>query len=217
MEFKAPINLYDQEYKSLDNCALELPERLVFRIEYPLKNAFKATVVKPAWNLHDVLWSFDVLYRAVYQEEAETDARAPVLEWTCLSCSKQLDKYEKTLEFERFDESSCRICMCDRMSTKAVLACGHKFHYKCVRKWFEQSNRCPLCNQTIHACPDCGGRRCFEVLVDFNAARRAQGLDRAPTQGKYEIGAAFYEDLMFSGYTFDQSEGSIALISLSLT
>ena len=46
-------------------------------------------------------------------------------------------------------DEECVICLDTPISAKAYcfVNCGHAFHRKCIKKWFELSkqNRCPLC------------------------------------------------------------------------
>lgn len=200
MKFYTPINLSESEYKFLENETLELPEEVTFRISYPLKNAFNVIIKRDVWDLHSVLFTFDMIYRTIYQEEVKTDTTTSVLEIACFNCkSNILNFYESSFQFERFDTTSCRICISDRMSSKILLPCGHKFHFSCLKKWFKKSNKCPLCNQPIRFCETCNSKRIIEVFLDVNEMRRIEGLERMPTNGKFGIGSIYYEEILFSG------------------
>ena len=46
------------------------------------------------------------------------------------------------------NECSCTICMCKykKGEYKRILPkCKHKFHKKCIDKWFKDNNECPIC------------------------------------------------------------------------
>ena len=52
--------------------------------------------------------------------------------------------------FVRTEERSCAICLDDlakRQLTK--LECGHDFHSKCILRWLQRSDRCPLCKTSV--------------------------------------------------------------------
>ena len=42
---------------------------------------------------------------------------------------------------------SCMICLDDFVSKEKVIAlpCIHFFHPKCIKKWIENKNECPIC------------------------------------------------------------------------
>ena len=41
----------------------------------------------------------------------------------------------------------CVICQGHARNSRArTLECKHKFHKECIKKWFESSSRCPICN-----------------------------------------------------------------------
>ena len=51
----------------------------------------------------------------------------------------------------RTEEKSCAICL-DDLSNKRQLTkldCGHDFHSKCILKWLQRSDRCPLCKTSV--------------------------------------------------------------------
>eukprot|EP00118_Oscarella_pearsei_P004750 m.20749 g.20749 ORF g.20749 m.20749 type:complete len:603 (+) comp28075_c0_seq2:217-2025(+) len=47
----------------------------------------------------------------------------------------------------------CAICF-EKFSSKNItrLECGHKFHKKCIDKWFERKSTCPKCRQAVPIC-----------------------------------------------------------------
>tara|TARA_X000000950_G_C13901210_1_gene654989 strand:+ start:2081 stop:2626 length:546 start_codon:yes stop_codon:yes gene_type:complete len=47
------------------------------------------------------------------------------------------------------DSEYCSICLSDfeEMKTITLTNCHHKFHFKCIKEWLSQNNRCPLCNE----------------------------------------------------------------------
>ena len=60
------------------------------------------------------------------------------------------------LKKSKENENDCPICLqslcCKKNKTK--LSCNHTFHSKCIDKWFEKDNRCPLCRNKEFDNPD---------------------------------------------------------------
>ena len=52
---------------------------------------------------------------------------------------------------EKEANESCAICLTEFQEGKGVELpnCGHIFHEKCIKKWLEQKNSCPLCTQPV--------------------------------------------------------------------
>lgn len=46
----------------------------------------------------------------------------------------------------------CAICFENVPSTNSAqakrLSCGHAFHFRCIIKWYEQSDDCPICRKS---------------------------------------------------------------------
>lgn len=65
----------------------------------------------------------------------------------------------------------CSVCLCPvRKKAMAEMACGHKFHCKCIRAWFRRRPlTCPMCRSV-----------CLEglALLGPRLAPRLQGLTR---------------------------------------
>ena len=63
-----------------------------------------------------------------------------------------LEEVEITDEiFSKLKTKSCNICL-DEYKIKdkiSYLPCFHFFHYNCIKKWIENSKKCPLCNNEI--------------------------------------------------------------------
>ena len=54
---------------------------------------------------------------------------------------------------EELSENECAICLLDvdpsRPRDGQRLNCGHSFHRKCISKWLNRENRCPLCQAPV--------------------------------------------------------------------
>ena len=48
-------------------------------------------------------------------------------------------------------DTTCVICH-ENISQGCVLSCGHMYHSDCIRKWGEESNKCPTCMQPHVGC-----------------------------------------------------------------
>lgn len=57
---------------------------------------------------------------------------------------KKQQEYYKNLK-------NCSICLC-KMGRKTIkkIKCNHEFHWKCIDKWADNHNSCPLCREPIH-------------------------------------------------------------------
>ena len=44
----------------------------------------------------------------------------------------------------------CCICLDTTTEKVRITSCRHKFHYKCIKKWSERENRCPLCKRRFN-------------------------------------------------------------------
>ncbi|KAH0868862.1 hypothetical protein HID58_075884 [Brassica napus] len=65
-----------------------------------------------------------------------------------------VDIIEGNLKGRKYEDRSgeaekCVICL-DELKCNdeaSTLACGHDFHYECIKKWLMVKNKCPLCKQ----------------------------------------------------------------------
>ena len=60
-------------------------------------------------------------------------------------------KYGQIVVRTKVFEDSCSICLEQFASDDYIeqLGCGHRFHKKCIEKWREQRNICPVCKAKI--------------------------------------------------------------------
>lgn len=62
---------------------------------------------------------------------------------------------DKEIKFEiltnKDETDTCQICLDDFSETKLVIKthCNHVFHTKCIKKWCDKKNTCPLCRADI--------------------------------------------------------------------
>jgi len=71
-----------------------------------------------------------------------------------LKCYKECIKTKCTKECT---EKECSICLDDIVDDFFVTACGHQFHKKCILKWYNTSQECPLCRGHIYEILDIDG------------------------------------------------------------
>ncbi|KAF4518211.1 hypothetical protein B566_EDAN005936 [Ephemera danica] len=45
---------------------------------------------------------------------------------------------------------SCPVCLQEGITRARVTPCGHIFHGSCLRKWLQQSHKCPLCMRNLN-------------------------------------------------------------------
>jgi len=66
----------------------------------------------------------------------------------CKKCQYQtkLDSFTKTITASSSDDK-CPICVSEFDSETQIiqLLCHHQFHKDCIKKWFDQSFKCPCC------------------------------------------------------------------------
>ena len=60
------------------------------------------------------------------------------------------NKYHNIVESQELDDHECSICL-DVVKDKIITLnkCKHNYHQTCIQSWFEKSNTCPLCRETI--------------------------------------------------------------------
>jgi len=50
------------------------------------------------------------------------------------------------------NKTTCSVCLvdfCDEPDNLMLISCEHLFHEQCIKKWFEQSVKCPMCNKDM--------------------------------------------------------------------
>ena len=53
------------------------------------------------------------------------------------------------------NKNKCPICFDDikiNHKTYMINTCNHLYHYKCIKKWFEQNSTCPICRVSSESC-----------------------------------------------------------------
>jgi hypothetical protein len=46
-------------------------------------------------------------------------------------------------------EDKCTICICVYLPNMFKTSCGHYFHGRCIRRWLQEKNSCPICQTPI--------------------------------------------------------------------
>jgi hypothetical protein len=59
-------------------------------------------------------------------------------------CIKEIVSESTVLSEKLLDE--CIICLEDTDIEICVLKCSHRFHKKCIDKWFFKKKECPVCS-----------------------------------------------------------------------
>uniref|UniRef100_A0A1A9W0L2 RING-type domain-containing protein n=1 Tax=Glossina brevipalpis TaxID=37001 RepID=A0A1A9W0L2_9MUSC len=62
-----------------------------------------------------------------------------------------LPSEEYNIETSNGDQLSCAICIDDLLSKEIIrtLPCNHRFHVKCIDKWLQSHNTCPMCRAHV--------------------------------------------------------------------
>lgn len=55
------------------------------------------------------------------------------------------------------NEKDCSICLDEILNDFFITDCGHHFHKKCITKWYNTSQECPLCRGHIYEILDVDG------------------------------------------------------------
>lgn len=101
--------------------------------------------VKPPPKYEDIIYSTPVEY---FNPTAPT---SPVPSLSEISkCENDLNiRSISDEDFFKDNSECCSICLCDfkEMKTITLSNCHHKFHFKCIKEWLSENNRCPLCNE----------------------------------------------------------------------
>eukprot|EP00966_Prymnesium_polylepis_P070452 1637235-Prymnesium_polylepis.2 len=75
-------------------------------------------------------------------------------------------------ELERTDRI-CIICR-EHLTTAKKLACGHMFHFHCLRSWLERQQTCPTCRAAIAPAEPAAATPAEAATPDVPAAGAAQ-------------------------------------------
>lgn len=65
-------------------------------------------------------------------------------------------------EIKISDEKHCIICLEECISY--LKPCGHKYHYKCIKTWFNQGKKqkkCPYCQKNVYSIQTFNGQNIF--------------------------------------------------------
>ncbi|XP_004507249.1 uncharacterized protein [Cicer arietinum] len=85
----------------------------------------------------------------------------PVTQTSVDLCSSAAEKFndgdpvDNSDDLPTSNELSCVICFTDFSSTRGILACGHRFCFKCIQDWVDRRiamgkiSNCPLCKASI--------------------------------------------------------------------
>lgn len=208
-------------YETLDQVTLEecidLPSSFQLRITIPVQNAYVVSINRETLDscqIKDILNLFRIHYRQMYDLEEKTH-QASFLEFVCNKCLyPNLRMIERNYDFERENAEKCCICHSERTSSKIILNCKHKYHFKCLFKWFSQSNECPLCKSPIKECLDCDSKRFIRIPFEQDqiAPRLEAGQTRISSRGLFGIHDHYFEDLVFNSITFDNETNILSIL-----
>eukprot|EP00058_Branchiostoma_floridae_P022818 XP_002608308.1 hypothetical protein BRAFLDRAFT_89285 [Branchiostoma floridae] len=74
-----------------------------------------------------------------------------VLVALCMCCYLCHSRLRREARLERGYKKTCAVCLEDfkLMEEIGLCPCGHAFHRKCISKWLEIRNTCPMCNSQV--------------------------------------------------------------------
>ncbi len=56
----------------------------------------------------------------------------------------------QSVDFDSDSRWGCDICPeAHEGDVVMILPCGHEYHDKCIRPWFQQMNTCPMCRKPV--------------------------------------------------------------------
>lgn len=113
--------------------------------EIPSHDVYLLEDVKSPPKYEDIIYSTPVEY---FNPTAPT---SPVPSLSQISkCENDLNiRSISNEDVFKDDSETCSICLSDFKEMKIITLtnCHHKFHYKCIKEWLSNNDRCPLCNE----------------------------------------------------------------------
>lgn len=93
----------------------------------------------------------DRLFHMLIYEEHATDPHKKKIKNDFLS---KLDSYFDNLSY--YEPGECSICMESIGKIQYIkTVCGHTYHNRCLTKWKNKCNKCPLCREPLCTCMNC--------------------------------------------------------------
>lgn len=227
------INLYKYEQSNYIDDKIKLcKNEVMIKIDYPMNNIFikKITIDKDEIRVSDILKIYHDLYKKIYEEEeSKSTIKTFIIEVDCDACDDnyyEIENLDKFMEKTDMIDKQCNICF-DDQNLYSLKGCGHIFHKECITKWFDtskinddtgeqiKSNSCPSCRQSMIFCNKCKTKRFIEIQFEgpippYNP--KIPDFIRNQTDGPYEIHSLYFEELMFKGIMYNNTENSITLI-----
>ena len=108
--------------------------------------------------IRSVIEILDELYEFQFINHQDDGEYEPVIDKQCKKRSiadinKELGKYKKIKTNNKLIEENCECSICaDKYKEgeyKRELCCSHVFHKKCIDKWLQNNNSCPMCRKNI--------------------------------------------------------------------
>lgn len=113
---------------------------------------------------------------------------------------------------KRTKEAQCCICIgsIDKKAETRITCCRHRYHFKCIQKWSQRENRCPLCRKRFN----------WMILVHnkkrYKIAKRDQTDDNSSLVGNilysFFYDEAFRDSLLIGVY--ERSRSAIKIFQL---
>ena len=180
-----------------------------------LFNVILSEIRKSRWNINNprVFIGIVKLYTYIYREEEQTStATNHIIKKICDNCTDIEKVTTTTLNVNSTDE--CSICYDKYNQEVGKLKCDHIFHKKCILKWLETSNTCPLCRENVIDCDECNGTELVYhnyhgVVIPIE--HRGYILNRNTTNGIFGIFGYDLEDLVVSYMHYNRLEKQLTI------
>ncbi len=88
-------------------------------------------------------WILNTVMDLSMEDVQQHDAGVTDDNWTHL-CNAS----KKSCKRVKYSPCDCCVCM-EPIKRRFMLPCGHAFHRKCIRKWLQENNTCPVCRANV--------------------------------------------------------------------
>ena len=206
--------LYKSELKVIPDNSFSLS------INFPLSYNFELIIrndIKKGFTLKELIKYIKKLYKFIYEEEERTATPQTIeIKKYCITCeNKDFNKYIKTISTDNINEE-CSICYneLNTASHIANLSCNHLFHFDCVKTWFINNGKCPICRSNVFNCNNCDGSGIIYynfVGIVVPIEERGLNLQRNRTNGIFGIYDYDYEDLYIQKLSYDRIKKKLCI------
>lgn len=189
--------IYDSDMKVINDNSIQI------YINFPISKKVKFIIPSVnGFTINDILISIKYIYKYIYDiEEATASKKTFSLQSNCYECPL-LD----LKEIPNINNEDC--CICYEQNDNIVkLNCNHIYDKKCIEKWKDISNSCPICRNKIYNCIECNGTGIKTYNIESAAIPiqlRDESRIRNTTDGIYGIHTFYFEDLIIEELIYNR-------------